>query len=220
MSDEENLDIRSDNEVKKQLSLCSDVAEEDRAMIREVMMECSAAGCGNGKKHKEGTVDASEDSPSIKKVKDDPSFDFKVWLYIWKELPKTKNQKTAAPSSKINFTKYLEKGPFVFPSSGNFSDFITATASTLQLRKECLVLPELKYCMKTPQTVPVHSLTSDLAFQTLIDNVTEAKTIAKHIVYVFMPAPQRPSSEEEWWTVTAADGTQVDAEKFDHSALE
>ncbi|PBK71796.1 hypothetical protein ARMSODRAFT_973367 [Armillaria solidipes] len=234
MSDEENLDLRSDNEVKKQLSAHSDVAEEDRAMIREVMKECLAAvskfrvltpqnltpGRRNSKKRKEGTVDADDNPQSTKKAKDDPSFDFKVWLYIRKELPKAKTRKAAAPSSKINFTEYLEKGPFVFPSSGNFSEFITATADTLQLRKERLVLPELKYRMKTPQTAPVHSLTSNLAFQTLIEEVTEAKTVAKRIVYIFMPAPHRPSSEEEWWTLTAADGTKVEAEKFDHSALE
>ncbi|KAK0235520.1 hypothetical protein EDD85DRAFT_792337 [Armillaria nabsnona] len=204
MSDEENLNIQSDNEVEKQLSARSNVAEEDRAMIREVMKDCPAAvskfrvltpqnlipGLGSGKKCKNGTVDASQDPQA------------------------------AAPSSKVNFTEYLEKGPFVFPLSGNFSEFIAATTDTLLLRKEHLVLPELKYHMKTLQTVPVHSLTSDLAFQTLIDDVTEAKTVAKRIVYVFMPAPQRPSSEEEWWTATAADGTQVDAEKFDHSALE
>ncbi len=85
----------------------------------------------------------------------------------------------------------------MFLLSGNFSEFIAATTDTLLFRKECLVLPELKYHMKTPQTAPVHSLTSDLTFQTLINDVTEVKTVAKCIVYIFMPAPQRPSSEEE-----------------------
>ncbi|KAK0430787.1 hypothetical protein EV421DRAFT_1932024 [Armillaria borealis] len=233
MSDKENLDLRSDNEVKKQLSAHSDVAEEDRAMIREIMKEYPAAvskfrvltpqnlapGHRNSKKHKEGSMDVDNNPQSTKKAKDNPSFNFKVWLYIRKELPKAKTRKAAAPSSKINFTEYLEKGPFMFPLSGNFSEFIAATTGTLQLRKEHLVLPELKYCMKTLQTAPVHSLTSDLTFQTLIDDVTEAKTIAKRIVYIFMPAPHRPSSKEEWWTLTAADGTEVEAEKFDHSAL-
>ncbi len=48
-------------------------------------------GLGNDKKHKNGSMDASKNPQSIKKVKDDPSFNFKVWLYIQKELLKTKN---------------------------------------------------------------------------------------------------------------------------------
>ncbi len=152
---------------------------------------------------RKGTEHTSNERPPAKQPKivaetDDEAFEFINYIYIRKkDPPKPRNHAPAGQSNgKINFDLYIEKGPFAFSSGQMFEDYLTMIAATLQCYKSKLILNELKYKQKVPQTSQAHSLTSELAFAAMVEDMRAAKTAAKRIMYILSPAPMRPNSDE------------------------
>lgn len=143
----------------------------------------------------------SDEQPTAKHSKsasetNDEAFEFVNYVYIRKKDPPKARKPPSQSNGKINYDLYIEKGPFKFTSNQPFEDYTTAIAATLQCHKSKLILDELKYKQKVPQTSQIHSLTSDLAFTSLIEEMRAAKTVNKRIMYIFSPAPMRPASDE------------------------
>ncbi|PBK91808.1 hypothetical protein ARMGADRAFT_1081224 [Armillaria gallica] len=167
----------------------------------------------------------SDEQPTAKHSKsasktNDKAFKFVNYIYICKKDPPKAQKPPSQSNSKINYDLYIEKGPFKFTSNQPFEDYTTVIAAMLQCHKSKLILDELKYKQKVPQTSQIHSLTSDLAFTSLIEEMRAAKTVNKWIMYIFSPAPICPASDEVWWTTTNEDGQELVPSGFDFSQLE
>ncbi|PBK60422.1 hypothetical protein ARMSODRAFT_982352 [Armillaria solidipes] len=140
-------------------------------------------------------------------------------LQLQKDPPKARKPPSQS-NGKINYDLYIEKGPFKFTSNQPFEDYITAIAAMLQCHKSKLILDKLKYKQKVPQTSQIHSLTSDLIFTALIEEMCAAKTVNKWIMYIFSPAPMHPASDEAWWMTTDEDRQESVPSGFNFSQLE
>ncbi|PBK93510.1 hypothetical protein ARMGADRAFT_1030129 [Armillaria gallica] len=210
------------------------VAELDRAQIQGMIHDAPAAAVkfriltpttiANKRK---GTEHTSDERPPAKQPKivaetDDEAFEFINYIYIRKkDPPKPRNHAPAGQSNdKINFDLYIEKGPFAFSSGQTFKDYLTMIAATLQCHKSKLILNELKYKQKVPQTSQAHSLTSELAFAAMVEDMRVAKTAAKRIMYILSPAPMHPNSDEAWWPTTDENGKESAPSGFDFSELD
>ncbi|PBK91211.1 hypothetical protein ARMGADRAFT_1031896 [Armillaria gallica] len=182
------------------------VAELDRAQIQGMIHDAPAAA----------------KQPKIVAETDDEAFEFINYIYIHKkDPPKSRNHAPAGQSnSKINFDLYIEKGPFAFSSGQMFEDYLTMIAATLQCHKLKLILNELKYMQKVPQTSQAHSLTSELAFAAMVKDMHVAKTAAKQIMYILSPAPMGLNSDEAWWPTTDENGKESAPSGFDFLELD
>ncbi|KAK0187019.1 hypothetical protein F5146DRAFT_1141870 [Armillaria mellea] len=111
-------------------------------------------------------------------------------------------------------------GPFTFSSDQTFDDYLTTIAATLQCHKLKLILNELKYKQKVPQTSQAHSLTSELAFVAMVEDMHAAKTAAKQIMYILSPALMCLNSDEAWWLMTNKNGKESAPSGFDFLELD
>ncbi|KAK0435123.1 uncharacterized protein EV420DRAFT_1653421 [Desarmillaria tabescens] len=191
----------------------------------KVSTPLTVASNNTSKRKRSIQAGASDEQPSAKQSRsasetDDEAFEFVNYVYIRKKDPPKARKSTSQSNGKINYDLYIEKGPFKFMSNKSFEDYITAIATTLQCHRSKLILDELKYKQKVPQTSQIHSLTSELAFTALVEEMRAAKTVNKRIMYVFSPAPMRPASDEAWWTTTNEDGQESAPSGFDFSQLE
>ncbi|PBK92030.1 hypothetical protein ARMGADRAFT_1031488 [Armillaria gallica] len=194
------------------------VAELDRAQIQGMIHDSPAAAAkfrilapttiANKRKGIECT--SNEQSPA-KQPK----------IILKKDPPKPRNRAPAGQSNgKINFDLYIKKHPFAFSSGQMFEDYLTMIAATLQCHKSKLILNELKYKQKVPQTSQAHSLTSELAFAAMVEDMRAVKMAAKRIMYILSPAPMHPNSDGAWWPMTDENGKESAPSGFDFLELD
>ncbi|KAK0421947.1 hypothetical protein EV421DRAFT_1914718 [Armillaria borealis] len=196
--------------VTDQSSADESASDIDKELIQGMINDAPAtsistpltiAGNNISKRKQSTQAGTSDEQPAAKQLRsasetNDEAFEFVNYIYIYKKDPLKTQKPPSQSNSKINYDLYIEKDPFKFMSNQPFEDYITAIAAMLQCYKSKLILDELKYKQKVPQTLQIHSLTSNLTFTALIKEMHAAKTVNKQIMYIFSLAPMCSASDE------------------------
>lgn len=125
-----------------------------------------------------------------KKVAPAPEpFSFRVTILVPKDVPPARlGAKKSSGSSKFDFTSFVQKDPFKFPSDGSYQAFLAVVSQAMKCSVNLIQPKTLQYKLKVPQTSPILAMGSSVCFEALIDDVTN-KTANKRDVFLLSPPP-------------------------------